>query len=63
MVSNPDGSISRFDSGAVNKRYNGIARFNGVSYYVRRGVAKTNYTGKIIVNGKTYQVQNGVIVG
>ena len=63
MATNPNGSIARFDNGAINSRYNGIARLNGVSYYVRRGVAKTNDSGKIIVNGKTYTVQNGVIVG
>ena len=62
MVQNPDGSITRFDNGAVNRGYNGIARYNGKSYYVRRGVAKTNYTGKIFLNGKVYNVQQGVIV-
>ena len=50
-----------FGHGVYRPNYNNIVEFNGNRYMVVSGQAKTNFTGKFILDGKSYHVTNGII--
>ena len=43
--------------------YTGLVKTNVGTYYVKNGVVQTAYNGKLKIDGKTYTIRNGRVVG
>lgn len=50
-----------FNKGVWLPKYNNIVEYSGTRYMVVNGKAQTQFTGKFILDDKTYHVTNGVI--
>lgn len=56
-----DSGLRYYKDGAFQPKFNGIVSYNGKNYMVYHGTVRTNFSGKYVLDGKTYHVKNGVV--
>lgn len=47
----------------MNSSFAGIVKYGNSSFYVKGGRMQSGFTGKITLNGKTYNILKGKVIG
>ncbi len=57
-----NGDWCLYQNGSINTDFTGIASNDSGSWYVQQGKVNFNFSGQIVYNGTTYNIENGKVV-
>lgn len=62
VAQDANGNWALMNNGATVNTFTGIASNDFGNWYVENGVVNFNFTGKVVFNGVTYDIENGKVV-
>ncbi|MBQ8083196.1 MAG: hypothetical protein IJ241_03330 [Clostridia bacterium] len=62
VAQDANGNWALMNNGATVNTFTGIAQNEYGNWYIENGVVNFNFSGKVVFNGVTYDIENGKVV-